>query len=68
MINHDRKIICVKFKILLLRFFEDPGETWMDLDFDLETRKGLDFNLDFNLSIQIYCLSDILMFEQLDFN
>jgi hypothetical protein len=62
MINHDRKIICVKFKKLLLRFVEDPGETRIDLDFDLETRKGLDFNLDFNLSIQFYCSSNILMF------
>ena len=51
MINHDRKIICVKFKKLLLRFVEDPGETRMNLDFDLETRKSLDFNLDFNLLI-----------------
>ena len=62
MIDHDRKIICVKFKKLLLRFVDDPRETRMNLDFDLETRKGLDFNLDFNLSIQIYCSSNILMF------
>ena len=51
MINHDRKIICVKFKKLLLRFLEDPGETWMSLDFNLVPRTCLDFNLDFNLLI-----------------
>lgn len=53
--------------IIVLRFVEDPRETRMNLDFDLETRKGLDFNLDFNLSIQIYCSSNILMFGQISF-
>ena len=31
--------------IIVLRFVEDPREIRMNLDFDLETRKGLDFNL-----------------------
>lgn len=56
MINHEQII------------FWSELNTRINLDFDLEPRKGLDFNLNPKYLNQIYCLSDLLMFDQIDFN